>query len=317
MLNYQTTKPNPSQFLALTSLHVQEFNYLAERFEPHWRNYYRYHTLKGKLRKHPAHHEYANGCLPGAENKLFFLLVYLKTYPLQQYHSALFGLAQGKTSELVKALKPVLDKTLTEMGCMPSSNPEEIQKMLEQMQAEAVTVDATERPIPRATDYDVQKEFYSGKKKEHTVKNNMLATDWQEVVYVSPTHEGKKHDKKICDEEQYQFPPGIIVRQDSGYKGHQPKGVVIQQPFKASKKNPLTVEQKLHNKIVSVKRVVVEHAIMGCKRMRIVKDQLRKFCWETIDSTMKIACALHNFRVRSPSRAYAHTPARVKFKFYS
>ena len=244
-------------------------------------------------------------------------MVYLKTYPIQQYHSAFFNLTQGKTSELVKILKPVLEKTLREMGCMPSSNPEEIQKILEAMQAESVTVDATDRFIPRATDYGVQEEYYSGKQKDHTVKNNILVTDWQEVAYLSPTHEGKKHDKKICDEEQYKFPEGIILRKDTGYQGYNPLGVVIEQPIKSSKKHPLTIQEKIYNKIISAKRVVVEHAIMGCKRLRIVKDRIRKFCWESIDVAMKLACALHNFRVRSPLRAYACTPARVKFKFYS
>ena len=134
---------------------------------------------------------------------------------------------------------------------------------------------------------------------------------------MSPTHEGKKHDKKICDEEEYQFPDGIILRKDTGYQGYEPAGVVTEHPIKSSKKNPLTPEQKNHNKMISSKRVVVEHTIMGCKRLRIVKERLRKFYWETVDSTMRIASALHNFRVRSPIRAYAYTPAHMKFKFYS
>ena len=165
MLNYETIKNNPKQFLALTSMRIQEFNYLADEFEPHWENYFRYYTLKGERRKNPGFKEYSNGCLPGASNKLFFLMVYLKTYPLQQFQAALFGITQGKTSRMVKILQPILDKTLSAMGCMPSSNPDEIQKLLETKQASAVTVDATERPVPRATDYGVQEEYYSGKKK--------------------------------------------------------------------------------------------------------------------------------------------------------
>ena len=317
MINYETIKNNPTQFLAMTSMKTKEFEYLLCNFEPHWENYHRYFTLMGKRRKRPVFDEYSNDSLPGAANKLFFLVLYLKIYTLQQCHSALFGISQGKTSRMVKILQPLLDKTLYDIGCMPSSNPEDIQHMLEQSQAKAITVDATERSIPRATDYSVQEEYYSGKKKDHTVKNNILATDWQEIVYLSPSHEGKKHDKKICDEEEYQFPENITLRKDSGYQGYNPPGVRVEQPVKSSKNNPLTKEQKEHNKIISAKRVVVEHTIMGCKRLRIVKERLRKFCWETIDGTMRIAAALHNFRVRSPIRAYACTPAHVKFKFYS
>lgn len=317
MINFETIKNNPTQFLAMTSMKLPEFEYLLDHFEPHWENFHRHFTLTGGRRKRPVFEDYSNDSLPGATNKLFFLMVYLKTYTLQQCHSALFGITQGKTSRMVKILQPLLDKTLTEIGCMPSSNPEEIQKMVEKLNAQAITVDATDRPIPRATDYGVQEEYYTGKKKDHTVKNNILATDWQEIAYLSPSHEGKKHDKKICDEEDYQFPAGIILRKDTGYQGYNPPGVVVEQPVKSSKKNPLTIEQKKHNREISAKRVVVEHTIMGCKRLRIVKERLRKFCWETIDSTMRIASGLHNFRVRSPIRAYAYTPAHAKFKFYS
>ena len=70
-------------------------------------------------------------------------------------------------------------------------------------------------------------------------------------------------------------------------------------PFKASKKKPLTENQKLISKAISTRRVKVEHAISGIKRSRIVKDNLRSRANGLDDIVMEIACGLHNFQVKS------------------
>lgn len=97
--------------------------------------------------------------------KLFFLLSYMKNYPLQQFHASYFGVTQGKVSQLIKVLRPLLEKTLSRMGLMPSDSPEELKAELEKYQVKEANMDATEREVNRSTDYEVQKEFYSGKKK--------------------------------------------------------------------------------------------------------------------------------------------------------
>lgn len=71
--------------------------------------------------------------------------------------------------------------------------------------------DGTERPIQRPKDSEKQKEYYSGKKKTHTVKNNILANSNCEIIFLTPTMEGKKHDKKIADESEYRLPEGSIL----------------------------------------------------------------------------------------------------------
>lgn len=146
------------------------------------------------------------------------------------------------------------------------------------------------------------------------MKNNLI-TAFQLVIFLSETYEGKKHDKAICDEEGYVFTQGTILRQDSGYQGYAPQGVIIEQPMKKPRARELTRQEKDDNTAIARKRVTVEHTIGGCKRSRIVKDRFRGLCDRSLQMLMKIACGLHNFRVRSPARAYVHTPAHVKFNF--
>lgn len=97
--------------------------------------------------------------------KLFFLLCYLKNYPLQQFHASYFDITQAKVSQSIKVLLPILEKTLTRMGLVPSTSPEGLKAELEKYQVKEANMDATEREVNRSTDYEVQKEFYSGKKK--------------------------------------------------------------------------------------------------------------------------------------------------------
>jgi len=126
---------------------------------------------------------------------------------------------------------------------------------------------------------------------------------------------GTVHDKKICDIEKYHFPEKFLLRYDLGYIGYHPKNVTIEKPHKNTKLKPLTGQQKLENKTISGKRVSIEQAISGVKRLRVVVDKIRTYCRKFRNSVMTIACAIHNLRVRSDARAY--TCARIKLNFYS
>jgi len=68
-------------------------------------------------------------------------------------------------------------------------------------------------------------------------------------------------------------------------------------PTKKPKGKELKDDQKEANHSISSFRVLVEHAIGGAKRCRIVKDRFRchKFGFE--DLVMELACGLHNFRI--------------------
>lgn len=165
MLEYEKIRTNETRFLAMTGLMPNEFEYLCDHFEPHWQLFYRYHKLDGTSRQHPAFTEYRNTSLPGTANKLFFLMNYLKTYPLQQFQAASFGISQGKVSKWIDVLLVQLDRTLEGLGCAPCTDPEKIADTLKDLGAATVNLDATERPVGRSVDQDVQKEYYSGKKK--------------------------------------------------------------------------------------------------------------------------------------------------------
>lgn len=119
----------------------------------------------------------------------------------------------------------------------------------------------------------------------------------QQVKYLSPTHEGKKHDKKIADEERIQVPADSDLYQDTGFQGFAVSGVNIHQPKKKPKGENLTTGDKIINRIISRTRVGVEHVIAGIKRLHIVKHVFRNIQDDREDQVMLLACGLHNFRM--------------------
>lgn len=112
---------------------------------------------------------------------------------------------------------------------------------------------------------------------------------------LSGTYGGRVHDKRICDEEDYQFPPCGLF-QDTGFQGYKPDHVDTYQPKKKPKGKELTEEETAENKMIASMRILVEHVISGVKRCRIVKEVFRNTKVHFADQVMEIACGLHNFR---------------------
>jgi len=129
------------------------------------------------------------------------------------------------------------------------------------------------------------------------VKNDLLCAPDKRILWLSATYEGRVHDKKIVDEQPLRFPTGITLWQDTGFLGHTPKNVTVKMPTKKPKGKELSDVQKEENKKISSFRILVEHAIGGVKKCRIVKERFRcrKFGFD--DLVMLIACGLHNFRI--------------------
>lgn len=177
--------------------------------------------------------------------------------------------------------------------------------------AEVINQDVVEQAAPRPVDDEAQKAQYSGKKGTHTYKNKVDCLENQYVVFLSPTFLGAVHDKRIADEVECSYPQGCRLRQDAGFQGYTPEGVLIEMPFKKPKGGVLTTMQKWFNQYVGQRRIVVEHAIRGIKRFRIIQHACRLSGFWVRDRVMNICTAIHNLRVRSPLRAY---DSKLKFQ---
>lgn len=302
MIRYETLSKYSRKFLAMTGYTVEEFEALLAHFQVEFEKHVTVYRLDGKKRTNRRYSEYKNSPLPSIEDKLLFILIYLKQGSLQEAQATLFGMHQPDANRWIHLLHRLLNRALARVGELPARQAAELNQRLEPEAAEDDNLtlffhDGTERPIVRPTDETQQKLHFSGKKRQHTLKNIVLINAWCKIVLLTLTCEGKKHDKKVADETDYQLPQGSCLYQDSGFQGFAVAGVTIIQPQKKPRGKPLTPADKENNQAISKVRIRVEHAISGVKRYRIVKDKLRNWKDGFRDQVMETCCGLHNFRL--------------------
>ena len=235
MLTYAEVQKQPTKLLALTGLARREF---AELLPVFTRALAEAETaLKPKPKKRQR--APGGGRKPGlgpVEDKLLFILVYTKTYPLQVVQGEMFGMSQPSANEWIHFLLPVLRETLDRLGVLPERDGAQAPRAARRRGEPAdLIVDGVERRRQRPKDPKEQVIHYSGKKKTHSDKNVIVVnTASQRVSYLSPTLPGAAHDKALADYAKIQYPHNAILRSDSGFIGYAPSVRQHLQP----KKNP-------------------------------------------------------------------------------
>jgi DDE superfamily endonuclease len=173
--------------------------------------------------------------LAGPEQKLLFLLVYLKTYPLQVVLAELFGLSPSRVNYWLHQLLPVLREALDGLGVLPERDPQAFARTPTPPQERTRRiVDGTERRRQRPKNPEKQRAHYSGRKKTHSDKNVVVAgADSRRIDFLSATYEGRVSDKAIADQEGIAYPPGTVLYKDSVFQGYEP---AVAQTCQAKKK---------------------------------------------------------------------------------
>lgn len=228
LLTYNALKEKAKEFLAATGLKIEEFTHLLPAFESAYYTLYPAdQTAEGKTRQRQPGGG-TKGTLRKFEDKLLFILVYQKTYPLQTMHDLQFGLSQPQTHYWIHRLLPVLQRALADLKMAPERDGEAVASSeLVNEHAPDLLMDGSERRRQRPQDATKQQAHSSGKKKAHTDKNIILVNEHTgKVVYLSPTVEGKTHDKKAADEADIAFPKSATLGKDTGFQGYEPEGVV-------------------------------------------------------------------------------------------
>lgn len=305
MFFFKILQQKPKLFKRFTGLSKEQFNKLAGRLGPLWEcSEQKRLNHKDRQRKVGGGMNYK---LEGIHKKLFVVLIYYRLYVTQEFLGFLVGLNQSNISRLISKMTPLLleaaDPVLHEI--LESKDHEERAKNIEELlekypELKEVFADGTESPAQRPKNKVERKDYYSGKKKKHTMKHEIVCTSKRRVVHVSSLYPGTVHDKKICDSEQTikLIPKKTSIILDLGYNGiqkeHPNKCIII--PPKKPKKGELKPVQKLIRKLISSRRVVVEHTIGSIKQFKIV-GQIFRGRKNSFGKIFHASCALHNFRL--------------------
>jgi Helix-turn-helix of DDE superfamily endonuclease len=151
-IRFTDVQARPTEFLDLTSLTLAEFQQLVPPFEAAYHAHLAAWRLDGKPRTARRFTVYKNCPLPTPEDRLFFILTYLKTYALQVVQGRLFGMGQSKANQWIHVLLPALLAALRSLGDAPARSLTALAQRLGVSEADAATVVAPlEEPVPLVT----------------------------------------------------------------------------------------------------------------------------------------------------------------------
>jgi hypothetical protein len=138
-VRFTDVQARPTEFLDLTSLPLDEFQQLVPPFEATCQAHMRAWRLDGKLRTARQFSVYQNCPLPPPEERLLFMLAYVKTYSLQVVPGRLCGMGQSKANQWLPVLLPVLLAALRALGDAPARSLSALAPRLGVSQADAAT----------------------------------------------------------------------------------------------------------------------------------------------------------------------------------
>lgn len=261
-------KQNPKIFNRLLGLTPEKFDKLVLEVKPIW--------LKAEEKRlnHPRKIKKGGGrrYRLSFEESLAMLLLYIRTYSTHAFLSALFDIHDSMICRYFAKLRPSVEKVFDLPTKKIDLSQEDILELI---------VDATEQRTERR-----KGSGYSGKKKTHTIKTQLVTDKKGGIKHISQSVSGNIHDKKLFDNSEVNLPSNTLG--DLGYQG---TGLKI--PYKSSKLHKLNDKQKSLNKKLSRKRIVIEHVFASLKSYRILADRFRGSL-VNYNQYFSIVCGLSN-----------------------
>jgi hypothetical protein len=201
-------------------------------------------------------------CLSVADHVLLTLL-YLRHYQTFEELGARFGISESYANKLYHRYLDILVQVLRLPG----------KKALLDGTLQAIVLDVTEQPIERPVKR--QQQYYSGKKKRHTIKAQVIVCLKTLQVLLVVCGKGRTHDFMLLKQCKLRILRDLKKYADSGYQGILKLYANSFTPRKASKHHPLTREDKEYNRELAKLRIKIEHVNRRCKIFRIVKETYR------------------------------------------
>jgi len=247
---YERLTRRPQSFQRVTGLSLEQFDDVVLRCRPKWeRRIIKPRKLDGR--------PYGVGNL---EDHILTLLLYYRCYITQEFIGMLYGVDDSCICRSIKRLEPIL---ATVVGIKKD-------RTLTQEELETIIIDCTEQPIERPK----KKKYYSGKKKNHTIKTEIQMVESGRIISVSKAYPGTVHDFEVRKQGP-PLPEKSRTYVDSGYQGLDKVHQATELPYKKPKNGELTSEEKEYNRGLASFRVRVETKLREIKIFRIIAERYR------------------------------------------
>ncbi|MGQ4647155.1 transposase family protein [Lyngbya aestuarii] len=243
------------------------------------------------------------------EEQIILTLIYLRHHLSFQILGLLFQVSESTANNMFNYWQVLLRESL------PASLLEQVKKceeeeeaIIEMLAEQELIVDSAEQSRSRPSDYQEQKSFYSGKKKNHTFKNQFIVLPkGKDIIDVVAGKPGTKSDISLMRERLKQFDKNQLFSADQAYLGE----LQIRTPQKKPKNGELTSQQKEANKKLSSNRIFVEHVIRLIKIFKIAQERFRLEA-SKYESVILTICGLVRLRIERLVFSAVKTPEYSK-----
>ena len=270
MIDFKLLSARKELFARVTGVKLAEFLKIVEKVRPLWDK---------MLAKKKCHGRNSN--LKILENEILMAILYYRYYTSHYFLGMQFNLDASNVCRHIQRLEPLLASAVS-LNKERNFSEKDLQ----------ILIDATEIQTQRPSKN--QKKFYSGKKKKHTQKVEIMTDLNGKILCISKGYPGRTHDFKVRKQSS-KIPKNVTVLADSGYQGLQKIHENTVLPFKRRRKCPLTAEQKAHNSALSSKRVVIEHTFAQLKKFKILGSVYRNF-QKKLHLRFNIIAGVYNLR---------------------
>jgi len=243
MITYTALSKRPKVFDRMVGVRLEEFELLHDKFVSSWKRFVYEEFVKDKKRKRA----FGGGNQPRlktTQDKLLFILMYTRLYPLQLVIGMWFDIDESVANRWVHRLTPLLDEALGYEHVLPKrARGRSLEEIISEFpDLKQFLLDVTEQSTRRSVNNKKQKKQYSGKKKKCKQQNAVLTNpNSLHVHWMSRTRNGSVHDKRIFDEEDLTAKGDTHIGTDLGFLGLEVGKAKITLPAKKPKGKELSV----------------------------------------------------------------------------
>jgi hypothetical protein len=291
MVTYDNLSRRPTAFQSMTGMSVAAFDALHDQFAPaHAQRLLALSLTKRKSQPRQRRSGAGRRHQHDLRDRLLMSLVWLRIYCTYEVLGFFFSLNKTNVEDNLKDVLSTLEQMSTFSFELPAKERPKLRTAGAVMSAfpdVALVIDAKEQRIRRPKSrndgrppHEQQKPYYSGKKKAHTLKNEVgVRPDGLLQAVSQSVPGGATHDITLLRQTNLleRLGPEEAAMTDKGYDGigKDHPDVRIYQPYKARRGHPLTEEQKAYNRHLSSYRIVVEHTLAQMNRFQVLSQVFR------------------------------------------
>lgn len=210
-----------------------------------------------------------------ARQKFLMSLIYLRQNVTHTVLGQMFGVSADTSEDVFHETLPILQRVFLAQKWEAERKWSKKEQKWSPAEVDYLIVDSFETPIGRSSNQAKQREEYSGKKKMHTLKSQLITDQNGEIMDILAGFRGPAADIEIYRETV--LPPELRRKRKIGDKAY--LGEDIETPQKKPKGGELTEAQKQSNRDLAAQRIDVEHSIRRVKGFKVLRQDYRLENW--------------------------------------